>query len=224
MKKRLFVGLLMVLLCALSACGAQKQPEEISCGHEAYKDLIALLERKDFDGARTLIDILEGREMLMATESEMQPEPVDVVREGTVAAAEPETVISGDFDVVELTKYNVKDYFEFKEIYYISARSQCQQYIALKEEYKDRLITMEDVKLEVSYLLCEAYGEADLQAERFKSEYYDILSQDAEVRTLKPDSDGIFWINHMLYFQKGCFTDFAMDVEIRSGSGRLFLQ
>lgn len=225
MKKRLSICMVIVLLCALCACSAAKQPEETSCGHEAYADLIARLEAKDFDGARSIIAVLEGREAPVATEPEEVPAVGTVVpMESVPPVTQSPSVIAGDFEVVELTKYNVKDYFEFRETYYISAQSQCQQYIALKEEYKKRLISLEDVKLDVSYLLCEAHGEADLKAEQFKPEYFDITSQETEVRTVKPDGDGIFWINQMLYFKKGYFPDFAMDVEITSGSGKLILQ
>lgn len=225
MKKRLSICLVITLLCTLCACGTAKQPEEPSCGHEPYSDLIARLEAKDFDGARSIIDILEGRETPVATEPEAAPEIITIVpMESVPPVTQSPSVDAGNCEVVELTKYNVKEYFEFRETYYISAQSQCQQYIALKEEYQNRLIALEDVKLDVAYLLCEAHGEADLASEQFRSEYFEITSQETEVRTLKPDSDGIFWINQMLYFKKGYFPDFAMDVEITSGSGKLILQ
>lgn len=225
MKKRLSICLVIVLLCTLCACGASKQPEETSCGHEAYSDLLARLEAGDYDGARILIDAMEKWAQPAQTQIPEIPETEPVVPAETVAAPpQPESVITADCEVVELTKYNVKDYFEFREIYYISAQSQCQQYITLKEEYKNRLIALEDVRLDVAYLLCEAYGEADLAAEQFRSEYFEITSQETEVRTLKPDEDGIFWINQMLYFKKDHFPDFAMDVEITTGSGKLILQ
>ena len=74
MKKKLSVCMVFLLLCALCACGTAKQPEAAACGHEAYSDLIARLEAKDFDGARSIIDILEGREIPVATEAEEEPE------------------------------------------------------------------------------------------------------------------------------------------------------
>lgn len=225
MKKRLSICLVIVLLCTLCACGASKQPEETSCGHEAYSDLIARLEAKDFDGARSIIDILESRDIPAATEPEKAPDVITIVPiESAPPVTQPPSVVAGDFEVVELTKYNARDYFEFRETYYIADRSQCQQYITLKEEYKNRLIALENVTLDAAYLLCEAYGEADLKAEQFRPEYFEITSQETEVKTLKPDSDGIFWINQMLYFKKDHFPDFAMDVEITSGSGKLILQ
>ena len=225
MKKKLSISLVIVLLCTLCACGTAKQPEPTVCGHEAYLDLIARLEAKDFDGARSIIDILEGRGIPAATESETAPEVVIIEPvEPVPPATEPQSVVAGDYEVVELTRYNVKDYFEFRETYYISARSQCQQYITLKEEFRNRLVALEDVKLDVAYLLCEAHGEADLKAEQFHPEYFEITSQETEVRTVKPDKDGIAWINQMLYFKNGYFPDFAMDVEITYGSGRIILQ
>lgn len=225
MKKKLSICLLIALLCTLCACGTAKQPETTACGHEAYADLIARLEAKDFDGARSIIDILENREIPAATEPEKTPGKIAVVpTEPVPPVTDTPYVVTGDFEVVELTKYNVNDYFEFRETYYISARSQCQQYITLKEEYRNRIIALEDVKLDVAYLLCEAHGEADLKAEQFQPEYFEITSQETEVRTLKPDSDGIAWINQMLYFKNGCFPDFAMDVEITYASGKIILQ
>ena len=225
MKKRLSICLVIALLCNLCACGTANQPEEASCGHEDYSDLIARLEARDFDGARSIIDILEGRETPAATGSEEVPEVVTIVpMELVPPVTQSPSVVAGDFEVVELTKYNARDYFEFRETYYISDRSQCQQYITLKDAYKNRLIALEEVKLDVAYLLCEAYGEADLTAEQFHPEYFEIISQETEVRTLKPDSDGIFWINQMLYFKKDHFPDFVMDVEITSGSGKLILR
>lgn len=231
MKKRLSICLVIALLSTLCACGEAKKPEEAACGHEAYADLIARLEAKDFAGARSIIDIMEGRgtpEETVPAETQTQETEAPGVSVQTEPVlpevTQPTSVVTADMEIVELTKYNVKDYFEFRETYYVSAQSQCQQYIALKEEYKNRLIAMEEVKLEVSYLLCEAHGEADLASEQFRPEYFEVTSQEAEVRTLKPDDDGIFWINRMLYHRKGFFPDFAMDVEIRSGSGKLILQ
>jgi len=223
MKKMMSVCLIFAMLFALCACGQAKPSEATACGHEAYSDLIARLEAKDFDGARSLIDTMEGHEVPEATIPIQTEKPMEQVQPiPAETEAQPQILEQGQ--TVELTKYNVGDYFEFREIYYISAQSQCQQYITLKDEYKDRLIALEDVKIEVAYLLCEAHGEADLSSEQFRPEYFEITSQETEVRTLKPDSDGIGWINRMLYFKNGFFPDFAMDVEIRSGSGKLVLQ
>lgn len=225
MKKIISVCLILAVLFSLCACASEQKPAEVPCGHEAYSDLIARLEAKDFDGARSIIDILEGRETpveTVPTETEIPEIPVQA--ETMQPTEQPDSAVTVDMEIVELTKYNVNDYFEFRETYYISAQSQCIQYITLKDEYKDRLIALEDVKIEVSYLLCEAHGEADLKAEEFRPEYFEITSQEQEVRTLKPDSDGIGWINRMIYFKNGYFPEFAMDVEIMSGSGKLVLQ
>ena len=60
MKKRVSLYLLTAMLFGLCACGQVSQPEKATCGHEAYTDLITRLETKDYDGARALIDAMEG--------------------------------------------------------------------------------------------------------------------------------------------------------------------
>ena len=74
---------------------------------------------------------------------------------------------------------------------------------------------------------CELYaiaGRSREKAEQFRSEYFDIVSQERETKTLPMGEDNLVWISRMLYFnRKGYFPDYAMDVEIRSGSGKLIL-
>ena len=62
------------------------------------------------------------------------------------SATEPDSV-TGNFEIVELTSYNVRDYFAFEETFYIADKSGCTQYVTLKEEYRDRLIAAENINL-----------------------------------------------------------------------------
>jgi len=245
MKKIMSVCLIFGLVVSLCACASGQEPAEAACGHEAYSDLIARLEAKDFDGARSLIDAMEGP---TATEpsATSQEEPLDsdsasidmIIEEmgyeplqkedffGDDSKFSLEIEISPDLlqkgDTVELTQYNVNDYFEFVDDYLIAERSSCNQYIVLKEEYADRLISAENVRIDVSYLMTNAYGEIDMKAEEFKSEYFDITSKQRLSDTLELDRNNTAWIAQPTYSnRKGCFQDFVMDVEIESGSGTL---
>ncbi len=222
MKKKLSVCLIAAVMLLLCGCHQAQQPEADSCGHEAYSDLIARLEAKDYDGARSVIDILEGRETPAETASPETQLPAQAETDQPPVQTDP--VITADMEIVELTKYNVRDYFTFEEQYYISDKSGCTQYITLKEEYRDRLVAVEEAKVEVTYLLCEAHGKINLEAETFRSEYFDVISRERASKTLELDSNGMGWISQMLYFsRRGYFPDFAMDVEIKSGSGKLIL-
>lgn len=222
MKKILTICMCAVLVAVLCACGAQAEPE---AAVSPYSDLIARLEAGDYDGARSLIDRMENREVVAETVSpETQSSEVpeqEVVTEPPVVT---EPVVMQDCEIVELTQYNIRDYFTFQEQYYIADKSGCSQYITLLEEYRDRLIAVEDAEIEVSYLLCEAHGKIDLDAEQFRSEYFDILSRERETKTIALNRDGMGWISQMLYYsKKGYFPEFAMDVELLSGSGKLYL-
>lgn len=223
MKKIMSVCLIFGLVVSLCACASGQEPAKAACGHEAYSDLIARLEAKDFDGARSIIDILERQENPVATvmvettaaETLAQEEP-------TLPPAQPGSVVTADMEIVKLTQYNVNDYFEFVDDYLIAERSGCNQYIVLKEEYADRLISAENVRIGVSYLMTNAYGEIDMKAEEFKSEYFDITSKQRLSDTLELDRNNTAWIAQPTYSnRKGCFQDFVMDVEIESGSGTL---
>ena len=225
MKKKLTVCLLAALMLLLCACGQATQPETVSCGHEAYSDLIARLEAGDYNGARSLIDTMEGRQIPAETVPATLPQTAPAVQtEATLPPAVTDSGVTADVEIVELTIYNMRDYFTFEEEYYISEASGCTQYITLKEEYRNRLLSVENVKLEVTYLLCNAFGKIDLEEEEFQSEYFDVISREKETKTLELDSNGMGWISRMLYFsRKGYFPDFAMDVEIESASGKLVL-
>lgn len=222
MKKKLSICVIVAVMLLLCACGQAQQPEANSCGHEAYSDLIARLEAKDYDAARSIIDILEGQENSAETASPETQLPVQA--ETAQPPAQTDSVITADMEIVELTEYNVRDYFTFEEQFFISDKSGCMQYITLKEEYRDRLVAVEEAKVEVSYLLCEAHGKINLEAETFRSEYFDVISRERTSKILELDSNGMGWISQMLYFsRRGYFPDFAMDVEIKSGSGKLIL-
>lgn len=210
MKKRICICLVIGLLCSLWGCSRAQQPEEVSCGHEPYSQLISRLEAGDYAGARSLIDAMEGTAEPVQSAQTHQPVP--------------EEPIAMDFEMIELTEYNVKDYFEFTEEFQIGEQSWCTQYVRLKEEYRSRLISVEDVFLQVSCLRCEAYGSIDLEEEEFRPEYYDPLSRDKEFRVLELEDTGDAWITGMTVFaDRGYFPDYTMDVEIESGSGKLIL-
>lgn len=223
MKKIMSVCLIFGLVVSLCACASGQEPVEAACGHEAYSDLIARLEAKDFDGARSIIDILEGQENPVATVMvETTAAETPAQEEPTLPPAQPGSVVTADMEIVKLTQYNVNEYFEFVDDYLISERSGCNQHIVLKEEYADRLISAENVRIDVSYLMTNAYGEIDMKAEEFKSEYFDITSKQRLSDTLELDRNNTAWIAQPTYSnRKGCFQDFVMDVEIESGSGTL---
>ena len=210
MKKMMCLCLALVLLCSLWGCSQAQQPETASCGHEAYADLIARLEAKDYAGAHGLINDMAGGSAAAETVSVES------------SAKQPEDTVTVDIEVVELTRDNVREYFEFTEEFQIGEQSWCIQYIQLKEEYSRRLISVEDVFLQVSYLRCEAYGSIDLEEEEFRPEYYDPVFRDKEFRVLELESTGSAWLTGMTVFSdRGCFPDYAMDVKIESGSGTL---
>lgn len=201
--------LIAVLCCILCGCGAQAEPEGTT---SLYMGVIERLEAGDYDGARAQIDALEG----LRETAEMETVP----KQSTVT--QPDSVIHADMEIVELTQDNVRYYFEFVEEFVIGEPSHCTQYITLKEEYRDRLLSVEDAFLNVTLLRCEAYGSIDLEEEEFRADYYDPISQKKEARTLELDYNGSGWITGMtVYSDSGCFPDYAMDVQIESGSGKL---
>ena len=209
MKRMRIFCLTAALLMLLCACGAGTQSEETQSPYDA---LISRLEAGDYDGARAMIDAMEGQTAPAETEAP----------ETHMPAAQPESVIYADIEIVELNQYNARDYFEFREEFLIGQQSHCTQYIALKEEYRDRLLSVEDVLLQVSCLRCEAYGTIDLEEEEFRPEYYEPTSREKEVRVLELENTGSGWLTGMTVFSdRGYFPDYAMDVEIISGSGKL---
>ena len=218
MKKVLRFCLAIVVLCSFSACGqAEKQGN-------AYDDVIARLEAGDYDGARLLIDIMEvstATEHVKPTEAEtesvMQTETV-------ITATEPEKVIPSEYERIELNQYNVRDYFALGEQYFIAEVSRYFQYITLKEEYRNRLISAENVSIELTYLLTDAYGTINQKAEWFDVEYFDIVSKNKEQKTVDVDGQSRYGIFQAEYSPRhGCFQNFPMDTEIVSGSGTLIL-
>lgn len=211
-----FVILMALLICG---CSAQSEPEPPKT---IYDDVVARLEAGDYDGARFLIDVLEAREASETAPAETWESEMPVQAETTSPAAEPDSVVAGNFEIVELTEYNARDYLTFEETFYIADKSGCSQYVTLKKEYRDRLISVENVNLQVTFLHCQAYGQVDLQAGEFLPEYYDSISE--KQMDLELDRDGTGWISRMLYYsKKGYFPDYAMDVVIKSASGRLIL-
>lgn len=211
-------AVLMVLL--ICGCAAKSEPQEPKT---IYDDVVARLEAGDYDGARYLIDILEaGESSVQTVPAETQATEMPMQAEATSPMREPESAVAGNFEIVELTNYNARDYFTFEETFYIADKSGCSQYVTLKEEYRDRLISAENVNLQITYLLCQAHGQVNLQAGEFLPEYYDSISE--KQMDLKLDDSGTGWISRMLYYsKKGYFPDYAMDVVIESGSGKLIL-
>lgn len=209
MKKIRVACLMLTLLMLLCACSTGTQPEETRA---PYAGVIDRLEAGDYDGAREMIDAMEGQTV---------PAEADAP-ETQMPAAQAESVIYADIEVVELDRYNVGEYFEFQEEFQIGEQSWCTQYIRLKEEYRDRLLSVEDVLLQVSCLRCEAYGSIDLEEEEFRPEYYEPTSREKEIRVLELENTGSGWLTGMtVYSDRGYFPDYAMDVEILSGSGKL---
>lgn len=216
MKKVMIFCLAVVVLCSFSACG-QRQKQS-----NPYDDVIARLEAGDYDGARFLIDIME------TNAAAVKVNPTEAEKELTIqtetAATEPEAEVPSEYERIDLNQYNVRDYFELGEQYYIAEVSRYSQYITLKEEYRNRLISAENVNLQLTYLLTEAYGTIDQKAEWFDVEYYDIVSRNKEQKTVTIDGQGIHGIFQVEYSpRRGCFQNFPMDTEIITGSGTLIL-
>ena len=209
MKRMRVFCLMLALLMLLCACGAGTKPEETQSPYDA---LISRLEAGDYDGARAMIDAMEGQIAPAETEAP----------ETQMPAPQTESVVYADIEIVELDQYNARDYFEFREEFQIGEQSWCTQYVALKEEYRDRLLSVEDVLLQMSCLRCEAYGTIDLEEEEFRPEYYEPTSREKEIRVLELENTGSGWLTGMTVFSdRGYFPDYAMDVEIISGSGKL---
>lgn len=222
MKKFVLLCLIQSMLFCLSACSVA-QPAQSGCGHEAYLDLIGYLEAGNYDEARLWIDAMEGTAVQPTEPNTAQPQLPASQAMPMPAETAPQMQIAEDAQVVELNQYNARDYFEFEDEYILGEQSSCIQHVVLKEEYRDRLLYAEDVHVEVTYLVTNAYGEIDMKAERFRSEYYDIVSGERKTETLELDRNHTARITNVVYSpRKGCFENFVTDVEIKSGSGRLF--
>lgn len=214
MKKSMTLCVAAVMLLALCACGARTEPETV---RSPYDGLIACLEAGDYDGARAMIDAMEKNKEPL--ETEIAETDTAAIRPPEV---QPESVIHADIELVELTPHNVREYFEFTEEFHIGEQSSCTQYITLKEEYRDRLLSLEKAQLEISFQCCNAYGSIDLEEGEFQSDFYEPISQ--EKVWLELDNNGSAWLNGMIpYSNRGYFPEYAMDVEIASGTGTLIL-
>lgn len=211
MKKSVTLCVVVLMLLVLCACGPRTEPET---AQSPYDGLIARLEAGDYAGARAMIDAMEAGSQETETAAE---EAVQSSRTATY----PDSVIQTDMEIVEL-EHNFWEYFEFVEEFHIAEQSSCSQYITLKAEYRDRLLSLEGARLEVTFQLANAYGSIDLEEGEFQSELYEPISTKTEF--LELDNTGTAWLNGWIpYSSRGYFPEYAMDVEILSGSGKMIL-
>ena len=228
MKKIMSLCFAVVMLVQLCACSAQAEPEETK---SPYSDVIARLEAGDYDGARSLIDMMEDAGQTEETVlPQTQPAAEATQPDGTEpvqyhpAETEPQPAAVHNEEIVELAEYNVKDYFELSTTYYVGEDSGCSQTVELKEEYKDRLLRLENVTVTISYLEADAFGTVDVSENEFQEEYFDILSTEKQRMTVEIDEDGLGWITRIPYSRKkGCFPGYAADMGMETGSGKLIL-
>lgn len=222
MKKILFLCLALGILCCFSACKSAQEATEIQSDYGSYADLIAQLEAGEYDEIRRMIDEMEGIIPVQTSQPTEEQNTPAVQTEAAIPVTEPEVILPEDYEIVELNRYIINDYFKLEEQYYIAELSRYVQYLTLKEEYRNRLIAAENVKLELTYLLTDAYGTIDQKAERFDVEYFDITSGTAQQKTVAVQDSGKQTLFQAEYSAKrGCFRDFPMDTEIVSGSGTL---
>ena len=229
MKKIMTVCFAVIMLLQLCACGSQAEPEETE---SPYADVIARLEAGDYDGARSLIDIMEGVGQTEETAlPQTQPTAESTLPVSTEAVqsqpveTDPQPATVRNEEIVELAEYNVKDYFELSTTYYVGEDSGCSQTVELREEYKDRLLRLENVTVTVSYLEADAFGTVDVSGKEFREEYFDIISAEKQKMTVEIDEDGLGWISRIPYSRKkGCFPGYAADMAIETGSGKLIFR
>ena len=219
MKKNSMVCLMVVLVMLLCACGGKEAAEVTHPTEGKYQMLIDKLEAGEYDAARAMIDAMEGN-----SPKEPPVETAPVQTEPPSVQAQPQAVQNQEGTVIELTKENAKDYFEATVNFFNGDEKSFHQAIALKEEYRFREIRLEDVTLEVSYLMCNAYGSVNNQNGEFYADSFEILSSEKQTVKVPIDNSKTGYLSNGTYVKgKGYFPNYVIEPEIVSGSGRLIL-
>lgn len=222
MKNALCFCLVFAVVCSFCGCGNEQKTEEIQTSYGIYSDLIDRLEAGEYEAARRMIYEMEGIIPTEAILPTKEQDPPAAQTEAPKPVFETENTLPAEYETVELNRYNVNDYFELREQYFVAELSRYVQYITLKEEYRDRLVSAENVKLELTYLVTDAYGSIDQKAERFDVDYFDITSGTAEQKIISVQDCSRETVFQSEYSAKrGCFRDFPMDTEIVFASGSL---
>lgn len=234
MKK--LISLLTALACVflLAACAPQSpsetparnetQPRERlqpSCGHEAYLELIGLLEKQDFNAARDMIDKLE---------TDAMRQHMETIPEGQSGkeTTPPATVDPGKYPdavIVELDRHNLLMYFDLRDDYIFEDQITCYQNLQLKPEYADRLLELQGVTVEISYFDAAMFGEPDRQDQLFYTDSYQMTTGELVIREIDITANGEGYIMLGSYdARKGCIDTYAVDIAIREATGALILE
>lgn len=221
MKKTISLLCCLMLVMSLSGCGEKTEAPVVQPPQQKYPQIVERLDAGDYDGARALIDAMEG---ISATEpvSETQPAPTET--QAPPAQIQPQTLSPEEGSVIQLTKENAKDYFEATVNFFNGDEKSFHQAIALKPEYQSRVIRLEEVTLEVSYLLCNAHGSVDDRNGEFTAEGFEVTSDEKQTMKVTIDNSNTGYLSNGTYVKnKGYFPNFAIETEILSGTGRLIL-
>lgn len=216
MKKHVTLLCTVLMSLFLAACASESESQTVSCGHEQYVHLIQCLEASDFDGARRIIDSMEG-DVSSATQSTEAQEVPCVVTQPFLQTEEL------DGQLIELDIRNFMDYFEIREDLIFENPVHCYQNIQLREEYKDRLSDIQNVSVEISFFDARAYGELDYEDQLFFPEYYDMVTGELALRRVEISGNGEGFLT-LASYTKGCFHDYMMDIAITDVSGTLVLK
>lgn len=216
MMKKWLISVLAVLVgLSLTAC-AEKSPQPGKADFpEKYDALIGMLDQGEYEAAQSYI-----QEMARQDDEEVvhTSEPTTAAPELPAMETEPESQPKGTS--VELTEYNVNDYFEVKESYSAGEQAGCVFFVVLKEEFRDKLLSGSQVSVEVSYLPMVHYGRPE--GEGFETEYFDPIS--AEVRTKQVsigDTGEGFFLGCSYDSRKGCFTEYPLEIMLTNAQGIL---
>jgi len=220
MKKNRMVCLLLALMMLLYACGSRKSAEGTRPTEGKYQDLIKKLDAGDYDGARALIDEMEG---IPSGESAPQTQPTETEGVEQPPQVQPQTAPPSEGTVIQLTAENAWEYFEVTVNFFNGDEKSFHQAIALKPEYRSRVVRLEDVALEVTYLLSNAYGSVDDRNGEFSAERFEVISDEMTMEVTIDNSNTGYLSNGTYVTKKGYFPNFAIETQIVSGSGRLIL-
>ena len=217
MKKNRMVCLMIALVMLLCACGNSEGTEVTQPTQGKYQPLIDRLEAGDYDAARAMIDAMDGKkEELLPTETEgAEALPAETVRQTEAA------VISvPDGNRVELTKENVKEYFEVTENFFRGPKPGFEVGLALKEEYAGKLAAVEDAAVKVSFLTAEAHGTVDASGE-FQGAGY-VITGEGNPTWVEISDGGLGSLANGSYAEKkGYFPEYPVDVVLTDGRGVL---
>lgn len=220
MKRIISLTCSAVLMLSLFGCGAQRETPETQPVAGKFQQIIEKLDAGDYDGARALIDEMEG---IPSGESAPQTQPTETEGEEQPPQVQPQTAPPSEGTVIQLTAENAWEYFEATVNFFNGDEKSFHQAIALKPEYRSRVVRLEDVALEVTYLLSNAYGSVDERNGEFSAERFEVISDEMTMEVTIDNSNTGYLSNGTYVAKKGYFPNFAIETQIVSGSGRLIL-